>query len=38
VKKRADNKLFGNTDVDFPEYYEINNEAFLRIEAYAFLR
>ncbi|PNR87050.1 endonuclease [Petrotoga sp. 9T1HF07.CasAA.8.2] len=38
VKKRVDNKLFGNTDVDFPEYYEINNEAFLRIEAYAFLR
>ncbi len=38
VKKRADNKLFGNTDVDFPEYYVINSEAFLRIEAYAFLR
>lgn len=38
VKKRVDNKLFGNTDVDFPEYYEINNQAFLRIEAYAFLR
>jgi len=38
VKKSVDNKLFGNTDVDFPEYYEINNEAFLRIEAYAFLR
>ncbi|MGY4686732.1 AAA family ATPase [Petrotoga sp. DB-2] len=37
VKKRADNKLFGNTDVDFPEYYVINSEAFSGIEAYEFL-
>lgn len=37
VKKRVDNKLFGNTDVDFPEYYMINSEAFSRIETYEFL-
>ena len=30
-------KLFGNADIDFPEYYEINGEAFKRIDAYAFL-
>ena len=37
VKKTDAVKLFGNADIDFPEYYEINNEAFKRIDAYAFL-
>ena len=30
-------KLFGNADIDYPEFYEINREAFKRIEAYAFI-
>jgi 5-methylcytosine-specific restriction protein B len=30
-------KLFGNADIDYPEFYEVNREAFKRIEAYAFL-
>jgi len=37
VKKTDAVKLFGNADVDFPEYYEVNSEAFMRIDAYAFL-
>lgn len=37
VKKADAVKLFGNADVDFPEYYEVNSEAFMRIDAYAFL-
>lgn len=37
VKKNDAVKLFGNADVDFPEYYEVNSEAFMRIDAYAFL-
>ncbi|SDN10060.1 AAA family ATPase [Acetanaerobacterium elongatum] len=37
VKKADVVKLFGNADVDFPEYYEVNSEAFMRIDAYAFL-
>jgi len=28
---------FGDTEVDVPDYYEINNDAFARIESYAFL-
>ncbi|MDF2800393.1 MAG: uncharacterized protein K0S61_296 [Anaerocolumna sp.] len=36
VKKTDAVKLFGNADIDFPEYYETNNEAFKRIDAYAF--
>ena len=36
VKKTAV-KLFGNADIDFPEYYEINSTAFRKAEAYAFL-
>lgn len=38
VKKTDAVKLFGNTDIDLPEYYEINGEAFKRIDAYAYLR
>lgn len=37
VKKIDAVKLFGNADIDFPEYYEINSAAFKRIDAYAFL-
>lgn len=37
IKKSDAVKLFGNADIDFPEYYEINDEAFKRIDAYAFL-
>lgn len=37
VKKTNAVKLFGNADIDFPEYYEVNSEAFMRIDAYAFL-
>lgn len=37
VKKSDAVKLFGNADIDFPEYYEINSAAFKRIDAYAFL-
>jgi hypothetical protein len=37
VRKSDAVKLFGNADIDFPEYYEINGEAFKRIDAYAFL-
>lgn len=37
IKKNDAVKLFGNVDIDFPEYYEINNAAFTRIDAYAFL-
>ena len=37
VKKSDAVKLFGNADIDYPDFYEINPEAFKRIEAYAFL-
>lgn len=37
VKKLDAVKLFGNADVDFPEYYEVNKSAFMRIDAYAFM-
>jgi 5-methylcytosine-specific restriction protein B len=37
VKKNDAMKLFGNADIDFPDYYEINSSAFMRIDAYAFL-
>ena len=37
IVKRTDAvKLFGNVDVDFPEYYEINSTAFREVDAYAF--
>ncbi|KUK78173.1 MAG: Uncharacterized protein XD94_1816 [Mesotoga prima] len=38
VKKTDAVKLLGNADIDFSEYYEVNSEAFLRIDAYEFLR
>lgn len=38
IIKRTDAvKYFGNAYIDLPEYYEINQEAFKRIDAYAFL-
>lgn len=37
VKRNDAVKLFGNADIDFPDYYEINKAAFMRIDAYAFL-
>ena len=37
VKKTDAVKLFGNADIDFPEYYEINNAAFREVDAYAFI-
>ncbi len=37
VKKNDAMKLFGDADIDFPDYYEINSAAFMRIDAYAFL-
>lgn len=37
VKKADTVKLFGNADIDFPEYYEINSAAFREVDAYAFL-
>ena len=38
VKKADAAKLFGNADIDFPEYYEINRAAFREVNAYAFLK
>jgi len=37
IKKSDTASLFGKTDQDYPEIYEINREAFKKIEAYAFL-
>jgi len=37
VKKGDAVKLFGSVEVDYPDFYEVNREAFKRIEAYAFL-
>lgn len=37
VKKTDALNLFGNVDIDFPEYYEINSAAFKKVEAYEFL-
>ena len=37
IKKSDAVKLFGNVDIDYPEFYEVNKEAFKKIEAYAFL-
>jgi len=37
VKKTDAVKLFGNADIDFPEYYEINSSAFREVDAYAFI-
>jgi hypothetical protein len=38
IKKTDAIELFRNTEIDFPEYYEINHDAFKRVEAYAFLQ
>jgi 5-methylcytosine-specific restriction protein B len=38
IRKNDAVELFGNADVDFPEYYEINPGAFRRKEAYEFLQ
>ncbi|MGI6688394.1 MAG: AAA family ATPase [Christensenellales bacterium] len=37
VKKTDTVKLFGNADIDLPEYYMINSAAFREVDAYAFL-
>jgi hypothetical protein len=38
IKKNDVYELFGNTDFNFSEYYEVNREAFKRNEAYAFMQ
>jgi 5-methylcytosine-specific restriction protein B len=38
IKKTSVANLFGNSDVDYPEYYEINRDAFTIIDAYAFMQ
>lgn len=38
VEKSDVVKLFGSADTDYSNYYEINSEAFRRIEAYEFLK
>ena len=38
TRKNDVNKLFGNTEVDYPNYYQVNHEAFLKIEAYAYFK
>ncbi len=38
IKKNDIHELFGNTDFNFSEYYEVNRDAFKRNEAYAFLQ
>ena len=37
VKNNDAMRLFGNADIDFPDYYVINKGAFMRIDAYAFM-
>lgn len=37
LKKTDTINLFGNVDLEFDEYYIVNNEAFREIEAYAYL-
>ncbi|WP_409228805.1 AAA family ATPase [Gudongella sp. SC589] len=36
IKKTDNQKLFGDTINDVPEYYVINEEAFMRIDSYAY--
>jgi len=36
VKRTDSDILFGNAEINIPEYYEINRDAFMRIDAYAF--
>jgi 5-methylcytosine-specific restriction protein B len=39
IVKNADMaRLFGNADIDYPEYYEINKLAFLKAEAYVYFK
>jgi ADP-ribosylglycohydrolase len=38
IKKNDSTKLFGNAEADFPGYYEINNEAFTKVDSYAKMR
>ncbi|MCE5224464.1 MAG: AAA family ATPase [Porphyromonadaceae bacterium] len=38
IKKTDIYELFGDTDINFSEYYEVNREAFKENEAYAFIR
>ena len=40
IKRRATEKLFGNknVEIDDTEYYEINNDACMRVKAYEFLQ
>ncbi|HHZ03006.1 MAG TPA: AAA domain-containing protein [Tissierellia bacterium] len=38
IQKTDAYKLFGNADINFSEYYEINNEAFNRIDAYEYFK
>jgi hypothetical protein len=38
TRKNDVNKLFGNTVVDYPNYYQVNHDAFRRIEAYAYFK
>jgi len=38
VKRHDAMELFKGTDIDLHEYYEINNDAFTRKDAYEFLR
>ena len=38
VMKSDISNLFGNADIEYPDYYEINKSAFSRIEAYEFLK
>lgn len=38
IKKNDAATLFGDSSADYPEYYEINREAFTIIDAYAFIQ
>lgn len=36
VKRTDARNLFGDANLDFPEYFEINEQAFEMIDAYEF--
>lgn len=38
IKKNDVQALFGNSEMDLDDYFEINDEAFIKVEAYAFLQ
>ncbi|NLW88243.1 MAG: AAA domain-containing protein [Clostridiaceae bacterium] len=38
IKKNDVQALFGNSEMDLDDYFEINDEAFMKVEAYAFLQ